>query len=494
VGLNEELIARIQVPPGSDCAKIVYLNFLHPLLTSEKEEIKKALEKVLDEEGSKVFDYERIEDFKVLIHEFSAKPELWLDQKVLSPDKYKKLSEITKKAKEYHKEFNEEFIKLLKKCSKLPDGKEAQEKYNKELINELNKKTKPLKSKYGIQGYDFYAAFAPYDFLFFCLDQLGLKSTIGDLDIGIGKGEGDALPEFDNNYGLKIEIDSSDSDKILNYDDFFIDEAIRSAISQIVVGPGQILRDELKKLHYLGPIRSRIPRDYVPNRFIEDLNWANGRAAWDVLHKEDKKFIRQVDNWLADRLKSGYRMIRKSYKEIDASEVESGNANSEKIVQQFNSAPTKTRLFLKDEKNGVEVQPPDVGTGISQVLPVIVSALYFKEGMVEIEQPELHIHPAFQTILGDLFISQAQKKELIFLLETHSEHLLLRLLRRIRETNDNQLEDGAQGLTPKKLGVYYVENSATGVQISKLEVDEIGEFKDEWPDGFFEEREKELFY
>jgi predicted ATPase len=149
---------------------------------------------------------------------------------------------------------------------------------------------------------------------------------------------------------------------------------------------------------------------------------------------------------------------------------------------------------LKDEKNGVEVQPPDVGTGISQVLPVIVSALYFKEGIVEIEQPELHIHPAFQTILGDLFISQAQKKELIFLLETHSEHLLLRLLRRIRETNDNQLEDGAQGLTPKKLGVYYVENSATGVQISKLEVDEIGEFKDEWPDGFFEEREKELFY
>ena len=50
VGLNEELIATIKVPPGGDRAKIVYINFLHPLLTSEKEEIKKALEKVLDEE------------------------------------------------------------------------------------------------------------------------------------------------------------------------------------------------------------------------------------------------------------------------------------------------------------------------------------------------------------------------------------------------------------------------------------------------------------
>jgi len=494
VGLNEELIARIQVPPRDDRAKIVYINFLHPLLTSEKEEIKKALEKVLDEEGSKGFGYEMIKDFKELIDELSGKSELWLDQKVFPPDEYERLSEITDKVKEYDEEYKKLLERFIAKFlpGALPNGKEAKEEHAKEAHDEFDKKEKALKSKYGISNYDFYAAFAPYDFLFFCLDQLGLKSTIGDLDIGIGKG--DALPNFEDNYGLKIEIDSSDRDKILKYDDSWIEEGLRAAISQFVVGPGKILRDELKKLHYLGPIRSRIPRDYVPNRFIEDLNWADGMVAWDVLHKEDKKFIRQVDNWLADRLNSGYRMIRKSYKEIDTSEVESENTNSEKIVQQFNSAPIKTRLFLKDEKNGVEVQPPDVGTGISQVLPVIVSALYFKKGIVAIEQPELHIHPAFQVALGDLFIRQTKEhRDLKFLLETHSEHLLLRMLRRIRETSENELPPGTKPLLPEDLAIYFVEKDENGIVISSIHVDEEGDFIDHWPQGFFGERARELF-
>jgi len=352
---------------------------------------------------------------------------------------------------------------MLKKCKLQNEGCQVlKSKYGisdydlKEEKDKFDKKVKALKSKYGISNYDFYAAFAPYDFLFFCLDQLGLKSTIGDLDIGIGKG--DALPNFEDNYGLKIEIDSSDRDKILKYDDSWIEEGLRAAISQFVVGPGQILRDELKKLHYLGPIRSRIPRDYVPNRFTKNLNWANGMAAWDVLHKKDEEFIRQLDDWLADRLKSGYRVIRKSYKEIEIFKNESGDANSEKIVQQFNSAPTKTRLFLIDEKNGVEVQPPDVGTGISQVLPVIVSALYFKEGIVAIEQPELHLHPALQAEIGDVFLQSALgENHNRFLIETHSEHLLLRIMRRMRETAFKELPKGYPHVTPDDVTVLFVE-------------------------------------
>ena len=513
VGLNEELIARVQVPPGGDRAKIVYINFLHPLLTSEKEGFKKALGKVLDKEGSNGSGYERIKDFKKLIDVFSGKPELWLDQKVFPPDEYKRLSEITKRAKEYDEEYKK-FEKLSERLNvisilNVSPGKESavkvlkskygisdydlKEKHVKEAHDEFDKMVKALKSKYGVSNYDFYATFAPYDFLFFCLDQLGLKSTIGDLDIGIGKG--DALPNFDDNYGLKIEIDTSGSDKIVDYNDDYDEEPVRSAISQFVVGPGKILRDELKKLHYLGPIRSRIPRDYVPNRSTKKLNWANGIAAWDVLHKEDEEFIGQVNYWLEDpdRLKSGYRMIRKSYKEIEIFKNESGNTNSEKIVQQFNSAPTKTRLFLKDKKNRVEVQPLDVGTGISQVLPVIVSALHFKKGIVAIEQPELHIHPAFQTALGDLFISQSTEKNISFLIETHSEHLLLRLLRRIRETHEGELPLGITGFDPARLAIYYIERGEQGVLISELRVSKDGDSEERWPDGFFEERHGELY-
>ncbi|MBK7994109.1 MAG: DUF3696 domain-containing protein [Blastocatellia bacterium] len=78
-------------------------------------------------------------------------------------------------------------------------------------------------------------------------------------------------------------------------------------------------------------------------------------------------------------------------------------------------------------------------------------------------------------------------------LETHSEHLILRLLRRIRETNDNELPPDAPALTPDKVSVIYVEQTAEGVKLTPLRIDETGEFIDRWPKGFFEERAEELF-
>jgi predicted ATPase len=108
-----------------------------------------------------------------------------------------------------------------------------------------------------------------------------------------------------------------------------------------------------------------------------------------------------------------------------------------------------------------------------------------------IEQPELHIHPLLQANLGDLFIVASARRQ--FLIETHSEHLILRALRRIRETNAGELNDGDPPFTPDKLSVIYVEATADGTTFKQLRVDEAGEFVDRWPHGFFEERAKELF-
>jgi predicted ATPase len=79
-------------------------------------------------------------------------------------------------------------------------------------------------------------------------------------------------------------------------------------------------------------------------------------------------------------------------------------------------------------------------------------------------------------------------------LETHSEHLLLRLLRRIRETGEGELpRDSFPCLTPDRIAVFYVETSDGQTKVQNLRVDETGEFIDRWPRGFFEERAKELF-
>ena len=82
----------------------------------------------------------------------------------------------------------------------------------------------------------------------------------------------------------------------------------------------------------------------------------------------------------------------------------------------------------------------------------------------------------------------------IFLIETHSEHLILRLLRRIEETHGKELPEGKPALRPDQVSVVFLDQSNGEVRATPLRIDETGEFVDRWPQGFFEERSKELFY
>jgi predicted ATPase len=124
------------------------------------------------------------------------------------------------------------------------------------------------------------------------------------------------------------------------------------------------------------------------------------------------------------------------------------------------------------------------------------------------DEPELHTHPRVQATMGDLLIEatlagESWPDQKSVLIGSHSEHLLLRLLRRIRETGEGDLPAGHPGLTPDKLSVVYLEStgpapadgqtSSVGIRATPLRIDSTGEFLDQWPHGFFEERAKELF-
>jgi predicted ATPase len=155
--------------------------------------------------------------------------------------------------------------------------------------------------------------------------------------------------------------------------------------------------------------------------------------------------------------------------------------------------PVRRRVILNDVNSDAEMEPFDVGEGIAQTLPVVVALLEPSASLVMIEQPELHVHPAVQVGLGELLIEAIQNVPRPMIIETHSEHLLLRLLRRIRETHEDELPADHPGLTPENLAVYYVEQKSGSVCVLPLRVDETGEFEDRWPHGFFEERADELF-
>ena len=169
------------------------------------------------------------------------------------------------------------------------------------------------------------------------------------------------------------------------------------------------------------------------------------------------------------------------------------------LQELYESLDTRVEVALRDFEQGITVVPSDVGVGVSQMIPIIVGCLADGIGLLIVEQPELHVHPAVQVGLGDLLIHVVNannegsfgSKSLI--VETHSEHIMLRLLRRVRETAEDDLPPGAPSLTPDPLSIVYVEPADDGVNFRPLRIDEEGEFIDRWPSGFFEERAEELF-
>ena len=143
----------------------------------------------------------------------------------------------------------------------------------------------------------------------------------------------------------------------------------------------------------------------------------------------------------------------------------------------------------------------EVGSGLGYVLPVLLAIV--TSDVAFLQQPELHLHPALQSELADALIVALSDvafgglhskgcKQIIA--ETHSEHLLLRLLRRVRQTADPDRSLDPHSLGREDLVVLYVDPKPDGTSTVKhLRIAKDGEFIDRWPRGFFEERWTELF-
>lgn len=271
------------------------------------------------------------------------------------------------------------------------------------------------------------------------------------------------------------------------------------SLTQMLVAPTDLLREWLGDFRYLGPLRATPPRNFQPALTQEESDWANGLAAWRELYNmNDFFFGLDLIIWLEEKLKTGYSVELKQFREIPLSSplmialmnntVFDDIGDSATTVKQY---PLQKKLVLIEKKSGLEVMPNDIGVGISQVMPVIVAALVSNHRMIAIEQPELHLHPAMQAELGDLFIESALgDKKNLFLIETHSEHLILRVLRRIRETTRGKAETL---IMPEDVSLLFVGELNKQTDFVNLRIDKNGRIIDRVPGGFFEEDFAEIF-
>ena len=176
--------------------------------------------------------------------------------------------------------------------------------------------------------------------------------------------------------------------------------------------------------------------------------------------------------------------------------VKNPQAEAERIMESLRERVSETfdELLLMDLRSNTPVTHRDVGIGISQVLPVLVHAYADRGQIVAIEQPEIHLHAELQAELGDVFIQSALGEQRnTFLLETHSEHLILRIMRRIRETLEGKLPEGFPPIRAKDVSILFVQPDGPRSIVREMSLNERGELVKAWPGGFFEESYRELF-
>jgi hypothetical protein len=328
----------------------------------------------------------------------------------------------------------------------------------------------------------------------------------------------------------------------LDYDNRLQGTLVNELLSDAIIPAFDNLLSLLQDSLCIGPLRHIPDATYQSSSSPCQADWYDGKASWDALAKNNYSLAMDVSRWLSEeeRLNLGYklafnvgrsesRLFEPSHKissmedllaSMEASNDEMTLTGSLEDVEKnpdtrqkpisveklreltTDIEPTKSLLYLGgyeaktrkltlwDIQNKIEVSASDIGVGVSQLLPLVVAALEDRNGLVACEQPELHVHPRVQVAIGDLLTQHGNQTN--FLIETHSELLILRLRRRIRQSSDGNLPDGFRPVKADDVSIVYLEPSESGVKANRIHLDEDGEFKERWPKGFFVERREEL--
>lgn len=232
-----------------------------------------------------------------------------------------------------------------------------------------------------------------------------------------------------------------------------------------ITGAGPSLVEELGKIIYLGPVRRLAQRDYV---------WSGrppGAIGDDGANAVDALIASGVAR--ADARRRGLpppavaRLIDEAAGWLSAMRL----ATDLDVRQLGKSARYELLVINGEERSNLK----DVGVGVSQVLPVIVAALFAAPGhTVIVEEPESHLHPMAQTQLAELFIHVSAERGVQFIVESHSEHLLLRLQRRVAERR----------VPLQRVAMYFLQRPNGQASLERLEMNAAGEISN-WPENFF---------
>ena len=208
-------------------------------------------------------------------------------------------------------------------------------------------------------------------------------------------------------------------------------------------------------IHYLGPLREN-PRH---------------RYTWEGDHPAD---VGQQGEKAIPALLSGRVQLRFIEKKI-LEWLQRLDLIDDYRIEPDQKEKRRYELYVTKYRGGPEVHLTDVGFGVSQVLPVLTQCYYPPEGSILIlEQPEAHLHPKAQSVLADVLIDVVKNRNIQIILESHSENLLIRLMRRIAE----------EKIPTEDTALYSCQINEGVSEIEQLKMDVYGNISN-WPQDFF---------
>ena len=242
----------------------------------------------------------------------------------------------------------------------------------------------------------------------------------------------------------------------------------------------------MDRIFYLGPLRDYPQRQYY---------WSGASPA-DVGSRGE----RAIDAILAATAQGKNRQLKPRAHNQPFQQVIAHWLRELGLVNRFSMEPIGTGSNLYQARVSANsavtsTTLTDVGFGISQVLPVLVLLYYVPKGsVVLLEQPEIHLHPAVQSRLADLFLCVAKHRNLQIIVESHSQHLLQRLQRRVAEGKVHVPGKGATSpfeISSDDVRLYFSSVSRGLGKLEDLHLNNWGEIEN-WPDGFFGDEMEEI--
>ncbi len=225
--------------------------------------------------------------------------------------------------------------------------------------------------------------------------------------------------------------------------------------------------------------------NYRSPSYLLDLEWEFIRQFQRVYHLGPlREFPQRIYRWSGERPTDVGTRGQRAIQAILSEKLQKDILRRLKklgLAEAFSVRPLVRGSVLYEVRirrhlQGQEVLLPDVGLGVSQVLPVLVLCLYAeKHSTIILEHPDLHLHPYSQAALADFLVDVSQKRNVQLIIESHSEHLLRRLQRR---TAEEKLRP------PHEVALYFCDIEDGISRIEELNLDVFGRISN-WPDDFF---------